>query len=516
MKDLLFVLGESRTGITTIHKFLKTVGFNLIHNFFNESDTSELAHLYYEENLHKLKSFIDNSAYNAFSDCQLRIFYKDLIKLYPDAYFILSTRSSNAIWKKSMESIFSQFKIDQNIDELTKRCRSVNKDIRNLASQKGLKFCEICIDDPTDQNGQIISDFLNLPKSFPLGWGNRTNDYENGIWSSRATFYNTSCNDYLSYIKQEISPYKGMLSEFGWTYLINDSAEFFDFLYGDNRWSTDQVNSAKNVLQKRFTSLQKRSIDYLKFIIPEKSVVYPEYLPKIFSDKKENHNRPAKQLQSLDFVYYLEGLLKDAKSRGFVYFKGDSHTNWLGAFFVYQAIVDAINNSDLCQTEKKKRKSISLNDLTPTLASYAGDVFNQMDPKTKDVFNGAWKAISLDNKLEHLVRYQLPADKKKAKRISVDTKYLEHLGKRETFRFAQPDKSLPKAVIFRDSTSDYIVELLAEHFSDSLFIWHKGLVYDDVIQKENPDIVIHIMAERFTSMYSKFPTFSNLLPNEIK
>lgn len=61
----------------------------------------------------------------------------------------------------------------------------------------------------------------------------------------------------------------------------------------------------------------------------------------------------------------------------------------------------------------------------------------------------------------------------------------------------------PKAVIFRDSMAVGMVDLLAEHFSRSVFIWNKGYIYSDIIESERPDYVIHISTERFVST---FPT----------
>ena len=46
-----------------------------------------------------------------------------------------------------------------------------------------------------------------------------------------------------------------------------------------------------------------------------------------------------------------------------------------------------------------------------------------------------------------------------------------------------------------------MTDWLAEHFSRTVFVWHLGDVLQKVIEREQPDIVIQIMAERFVWTY---------------
>ncbi|WP_161492584.1 hypothetical protein [Pseudophaeobacter leonis] len=56
MKKMIFVLGDSRTGTTTLHKFIKTAGLKSVHYFFKESGVTEPAHVEYEVNWERLKN----------------------------------------------------------------------------------------------------------------------------------------------------------------------------------------------------------------------------------------------------------------------------------------------------------------------------------------------------------------------------------------------------------------------------------------------------------------------------
>jgi hypothetical protein len=70
---------------------------------------------------------------------------------------------------------------------------------------------------------------------------------------------------------------------------------------------------------------------------------------------------------------------------------------------------------------------------------------------------------------------------------------------RPTLVYENIDKDLPMA--FRDSTCQFMVPWIAEYFSRSFFIWDQGNVISEVIERERPDFVIQIMAERFIWNY---------------
>ncbi|MGR3710346.1 MAG: sulfotransferase [Alterinioella nitratireducens] len=515
MPGKVFVLGDSRTGTTTLHKFLRRAGYNSLHYFFKESGVPQPAHVNFEANAQTLKTFIDTTDYNAFSDYPLRSFYKMLFAEYPDQYFILTTRKSVETWQKSMLAFFGKFDIDINIEALTGFYLTINQEIRDLAAETGARFCEICIDDDADQNGHALSEFLGLEEMLSLGWENSTKSYDNRMWSSRVTFYNTTEEDVLGYVKKLTEPAKAMLSEYGWTYLINDSSDFLDYCYGGREWPAAVLDKACATLQTRHTDLAARGIAYLKFAIPEKPVIYPQFLPKVFAGKPPSKQRPAKQIarKNPPGFSYLDDVLRDARSFGMVYFRGDSHANWLGAYFIYYHMIQQMNAA-LKGGQAQIKRAFKLADLTPSLAAYGGDLYTQLDPEARGAYDGAWREVSLGDKAEYLVRYALPEADRRAVPQEVAPEYLAALGDRETFRFSHPNKNLPRAVIFRDSTADYLVDLLAEHFSESLFIWHKGRVYDDVIAREKPDVVLHVMAERFLLQYQHTAPFNQLLDAE--
>ena len=74
--------------------------------------------------------------------------------------------------------------------------------------------------------------------------------------------------------------------------------------------------------------------------------------------------------------------------------------------------------------------------------------------------------------------------------------------KRNTFmladpiRFTQADSAKPRLLMFHDSFGVYLRPLLAEHFSQSTFIWTEH--YDPaLVAKVKPDIVVQEVMELF-------------------
>lgn len=513
----IFVLGDSRTGTTSIHRFLQVAGFKSIHFYFKESgvrQNNEAAQPVGEEtedNWVLLKRFIDTSGYDAFSDYPTRTFYQELIDEYPDAYFILTCRKDIETWQKSMKAFMGKFGFELNLPASSKAHLRVNEDIRKLAAERNVKLCEIDIDAPSSGNAVTLSKFLNLPDVVQLGRENASSSYDLRLWSARSTLYDLPDGDVVDYVEKSCAPHKGMLSEYGWVFLANDSSDYLQYLFGQKSWSDEDKAHALSTLKTRRETLKEQNIVYRKYVIPEKSAVYTQFMPKVFSRLEVSNERPAQLVSdsNVDGFSYPAEMLRDASSHGLLYFKGDSHANWLGAYFIYHHIIETMN-ADV--RPPRIKPAAWLRNLQPKMIGYAGDLATQLSPEHQRVVAGTWRPISFEKIFEYTIQFTLPPGARKAKPVDVPQLYLDHLGERPTFRFKHPNSNLPRAVIFRDSTADWLIELLAEHFSESLFIWHKGQVYEDIIEREKPDVVLHIMAERFFVQYRAFPPFAKLLP----
>ena len=500
-RQLVFVLGDSRTGTSSVHNFLIRAGYNAIHYYNAECGIIFPEHLNYEENWILLKKFIDNSGFNAFSDYPTRLFYKDLLINYPQAKFVVTRRATLDIWKNSMINYFEKFAIHFDIDEVAHNYLTINEKISINASELGVPLLDICIDEDNNYNEKMLKSFLNIDKNLSLGFENASSDLKNKLWSERIILYNAE-NDIINHVKVSNSKIKSMLTEFGWLFLINDTSDFLEYYFGEKTWNKEQLSKAVGTLNKRFNDLSQKGVLYLKFVIPEKTTIYPEYLPKIMSELEVSKSRPAMMLDEvgLDFVHYLQETLVDAKSYGLLYFRGDSHSNWLGAYFIYNYIVTEMNNK---LRNFEHFAPIPLKDLAASLAGYGGDLYDQINDEHKRHFsqNGAWAQLGLGLCIEHTIKYEIVAGLKNSKKIDCEELYRTVVNDRDIFVFTNQNKNLPRAVIFRDSTCDFMIDFLAEHFSYCIFIWHKGYCYEDIIEREKPDVVLHLMAERFVIQY---------------
>lgn len=353
-----------------------------------------------------------------------------------------------------------------------------------------------------------IKDVFKTKKSTETEDKKQSIDIEPEEPSAKKCFYTPeTTSDTIDYIKSLHSENElGMLSEYGWLFLINDSNDFIDYAYGKKKWAKEDRQTAINILDKREQFFSDNKISYFKFIIPEKLTIYSEYVPKRLSDLDLFTERPAKILaDARTNIFYLHNYLWDLKSYGPIYFRRDTHTNWLGSFYAYLYVIEKITKAGIITKDH-----FTLDDMLPQIAKYQGDLFHQMNPQIKADLFEIWKSFNLSDGLSYDIQYLLKDEQKIAQRVKADDFYEKYSEKRDLFIYETQDSSLPVCVIFRDSTADFMVELLAQHFSRSVFIWHGGNVYEEIIEREKPDIVIHLMAERFVSDYptSKVPYVS--------
>ena len=116
-----------------------------------------------------------------------------------------------------------------------------------------------------------------------------------------------------------------------------------------------------------------------------------------------------------------------------------------------------------------------------------------------DDIHGVWGGYNLKDSLGYEIMYEL--HEKPFKTTPIPQEYQRYAETREVVITERDDQDMPVAVVFRDSTCDFLIDFLSSHFKRVIYIWHKGDIYREVIEKEKPDIVINFMAERFVSTY---------------
>ena len=66
------------------------------------------------------------------------------------------------------------------------------------------------------------------------------------------------------------------------------------------------------------------------------------------------------------------------------------------------------------------------------------------------------------------------------------------------------DRSLPKAVVYRDSFAGRLIPFLSEHFSRASYVWDNEFGFEQ-IEREKPDIVIQEFVARSFFRYVPYP-----------
>lgn len=493
----IFVLGDSRTGTTALHNLFARNAIKSKHYFMEEARQTDPIHVDYAGNRDRFFEYLATTDVVAFSDYPTRFFFRELHERQPEANFILTARSSTEIWRRSMDSYFGKFGIKLDIEELVLSYEEINKEIEDLYSEDR-NFLKITIDEG-DDNNQKIANFIGWKTYFPLTKDNAAADIDNRIWSKRFTLYGGEGASALAAIRSQYTDSKAIISEAGWCYLINDSNEFLEYQFGLRSWGVEQRDKAISVLQRRTAALSSLNVRYLKFIVPEKSVVYPEFLPKALLGFSTVDVRPASELESAfpNQIFYLGDAVRDAKSYGQLYFRGDTHTNWMGAWVVYRHIVDALSANIALG-----REAISYSELLPSIAAVDGDLSTQLPDALRREWMSRWDFTSANGHFENAI--ELSVRDRSARQVDVPAEFLERCFERRPLLYERADGQGPRAVIFTDATADILCDYLAEHFSRALFIWQDGQVFEDLIRDERPDVVVHIMAERLVSRYPEF------------
>ncbi|MEW8955058.1 hypothetical protein [Clostridium sp.] len=307
---------------------------------------------------------------------------------------------------------------------------------------------------------------------------NYTKDFENFIstnFTSRDKFI--EANSLLRYKLFDLGASdKVIIGENQWMYL-SDTLEQYS---GTKTYNEDTLKKFKINLEEKNKFLNKNGIEMLVVIAPNKNSIYPQYMP-LNKPKIRNRNSTdefftyMKNNSDVNILDLRKDLI-DSKSKEELYHRTDSHWNHIGASLAYKRIIE--ESSKLLPEYNLKPYNIEID-------------YNQNDSKLK----GDLSSMLLLDK--HI------SDNSTSIKNKVNYEYKAYHDHDKEIRTASYDKTLPKAVIFRDSFSIYLQPLLSQNFSEALYIWgtRYGDLEDDYFNKDiilnnKPDIVIIEIAER--------------------
>ena len=332
-----------------------------------------------------------------------------------------------------------------------------NNENRRLASEPEITFAS----------------FFNFP--------NRYNEYYNdhfGFRNEMVWVYNVF-KTYILKTTPLTSVNRGViLGRDNWFFL--NSRYVFADLMNEKFFSKERLRYMSSKFNARVERLESKGIIYQVFVVPNKHTVYPEFLPDYFPDRIGKSN--------LDYV--LSSLKKhssnvidarqefiESKNSSMRYYRTDSHWNRLGAFDGYKMIMKELKSkrSDIKFLRNKDfRKDTTVFDigeLTRMLGVYD---FEQENEPVLILKRGA--------SYKKLPKKKTPFYGKNTM-ITKNKEALNDL----------------KVLLIGDSFIKNIHPYLAESFKEVLSVQSHNFSYE-VIKKEKPDIVLHIIPERNIQM----------------
>ncbi|HKR02921.1 MAG TPA: hypothetical protein VJT09_19745, partial [Pyrinomonadaceae bacterium] len=256
-----------------------------------------------------------------------------------------------------------------------------------------------------------------------------------------------------------------------------------------------QLEHWRRTLEARRSWLGQRGIRYLFVIAPSKQTIYPEHLPdsliQMLRESRVNQLLAYLKERSDVEVVDLRPALYEAKSRRQLFPKTYSHWNFYAAFVAYQAVIrklahsfpqlQPVSESDCEITVKKVRDGdlaamLGLSDSKKEETVIMGLLqpsYALMTVKELQANSIMDKPFKLSDKMEAII---------------LNTYKLEYVA------MEQKGTSLPRAVIFHDSSFVNTMPFFPQNFSRTVYRWTPILDLD-IIKAERPDVVIQDMGE---------------------
>jgi hypothetical protein len=259
-----------------------------------------------------------------------------------------------------------------------------------------------------------------------------------------------------------------------WTYLGHDQQ--LAATRGVPPLNESQLAQWCKTLKEREEIAARHGAHFLAFFGPDKSSIYPEYLPDWL--KPEG---PASNLDRLHAyvaancevpLLDLRPALLAAKPGGLTYLRSNSHWNNFGAFVAYQVIAAEIQpwlptfrpvTQDDVIFETRPRKDT---DLEAEI-----DIAFYKNAPVEDARMRAWHAKKVTG--------GIPG----------------YTGNAEIGITEHEDKTLPKLVCFHDSFAWALLPFFANSFSRVVYV-RQPLYSEEIIALEKPDLVIFLRVER--------------------
>jgi hypothetical protein len=252
-------------------------------------------------------------------------------------------------------------------------------------------------------------------------------------------------------------------------FLFHCHEAVFDQLCSGDVPPDSQIAQWVTVLESQFSWCAAKQVTFVTLVIPERHVVQADKLPAEYAISPL---RPvARLMNGLDpamraAVLYPEPALRSARSEAEVYYKTDEHLNLHGHYVCYRALLNHIRRPLTITPLPQDALSIRRVHVTGSLGMRL-----DAEPTEDREF---WRHET---------------------RLGTKKIFRNRPGRGDVEVFEHENRKLPRAIIFGDSNSDELRYLLIPHFSRTVLVYHCHQFFYDLVRSEQPDLVLHIMAE---------------------
>ncbi|MGF7118939.1 hypothetical protein [Methanobacterium oryzae] len=317
------------------------------------------------------------------------------------------------------------------------------------------------IDDTLETQINVLQDKLNEEKSKLELAENKLKDLE----EDRAKF--STVPDY-GYLKK-----LALKGNDGYLFLINDSnseiRQHFDYAYINN---FNVPLFIKNLDYKK-DYCRTNNINYYFFLTPDKSLICKDFLPFDVKLIKRNYDLISNIIP--DFSHNLDHTC---------YYKNESHMNYFGGKELSYHFLNYIDKDFKREDfEKLVEEQISYINYEHYGDLLAEKNWSYSDEEREEYIHE--KGVRFNNKFIVNLNENLPEEFK-----TVRLRETEH------YKNEQGLKNL-RVLIFRDSTVNYLKDILAIYFKEILLYWDHWFFNKDLIEWYKPDIILEIRTERF-------------------
>ena len=277
----------------------------------------------------------------------------------------------------------------------------------------------------------------------------------------------------------------------GWLFFKGEDGRAFDRYYRGTQPVADaELQRIIDELRRREHFLAAHGIGYVVTVAPDKATIYPEHLPTWITHMRaptplERTAELLKRDPALHFVDLREPLLEAKRSRQ-VYYRTDSHWNYLGAIVAYEAIMNEVQR--VVGVDRLPR--IAPPDVPPYVEGvdrYRGDLARLL---------GIWTGYE-EPDFAPFAKVLGDPSRRCARRIDHDDD--------PGFEIYVCDRAPAlRAVVYRDSMAIPLIPLLSENFRRVVYVSSRRLDRS-LIEREHPDVVIDEFVERNLHVTAAFP-----------